>query len=98
MNPQALSEYLAYRQQASEAADRRFALLTVLALTLAQRAKQPGMPLFAAELAMHLDAAVDADDEFIAALDRANLAAPLCGQSPLEPRAFTRPAFNAEWR
>ena len=94
MNPQALGCFIAYLQQACDAADRRFALLTCLSLTLAQKAKQPGLPLFADELASQLDAAAAADTEFYAALDFANQYAGLCGKPMLAPGDFIRAVYD----
>ena len=96
MNHQALGECIAYRQQASDAADRRFALLLSLSLILAAKAKRPELPLEADRLSRQLDAAIAADEEFITALDRANHVAPLCGQRVLEPGEFARPAVGVD--
>ncbi len=92
MNYQALGDFTAHRQQARDACERRFALLFALSLKLAELARQPGRPLHGADLLGQLLEANAADGEFIEALDRANLAAPLCGKDFLEPQQFAYPA------
>ena len=94
MNHQALGDFVAYRQQASDAADRRFALLICLSITLSQKARQPDQPMSGDDLTRQLDDAITADEEFIAALDCTNLYAHLCGKQPMEPGDFGRPAFD----
>jgi hypothetical protein len=90
MNYQALGEYTAYKQQARDAADRRFALLHNLAAAVQALAQKPGLAVEEERLAAALREAEAADREFRAALRKANAAAPLCGERELHPEQFGR--------
>lgn len=79
-NYQALGEHTAYTAQAKDAANTRFATLHNLGGALMQAAKNPHKPLNAAQLQEQLDQAVAAEREMLAAAQRANQAAALCGQ------------------
>lgn len=90
MNYQALGEFTAYKQQARDAADRRFALLHNLAAELQKLSRQPGTAVERERLAERLREIEAADREFRAALERANAAAPLCGEAELSAGQFGR--------
>ncbi len=89
MNYQALGEYTAYKQQAQDAANARFARLHNLALQIGRIADQPGGADFAA-LADTLRQAEADEREFWAAFDRANGAAGLCAMPELSAAQFRR--------
>jgi DNA-binding transcriptional regulator PaaX len=90
MNYQALGEYTAFKQQARDAADRRFALLHNLAAAVQALARKPGTAIEGERLAEILREAEAADRELRAALERANAAAPLCGERELRAEQFGR--------
>ena len=89
-NYQALGEYAAHKRQAIEAAKTRFAYLTVLGRNLIESADKPEQAILEADIQKTLDSIFRYDREMRAALNRANTAAPLCG----EPDACLRKLFN----
>lgn len=90
MNYQALGEYHAYRKQAEDAADARFAMLHNLSTLAASLAKNPSKPVFFEEIRESVNKIEAADDEMNAAIDKANQAAPLCGEKNISAETFTR--------
>lgn len=83
MNYAALGEYTALSRQAKDAAGRRFALLSNLALRLQRAADQPDAALDLAQARRELDEIESAALELEVALKRANEAAALCGERPV---------------
>lgn len=89
-NYQALGEYTAYSAQAKDAALRRMALLNNLSVELRKLSEQPADPMNPARLAEQIDQAAAAEREMNAALERANQAAALSGQTDLRPERLLR--------
>lgn len=82
-NYAALGEFTAYSRQAKDAASRRFALLHNLSDSLRGLSEDPLIPLAEDKLQSDIADIARADAEMRAALERANQAAALCGESPL---------------
>lgn len=89
-NYAALGEYHAYKKQANDAATRRFIALSNLAGQARKLAGEPGQALDAVALRGAVDEAVAAEREMLAAIERANQAADLCGEQPVALRSLAR--------
>lgn len=87
-NYAALGEHYAHKQQAKDAANRRFAILHNLAMQAARLSENPQTPMDAASLRASLDDAEAAEREMHAALFRANQAAALCGEASIRPETL----------
>lgn len=83
-----LGEYTAYKKQAQDAASVRRSYLTVLSDKASTLRSCSSMPVDSDEFAGLLEKIQRADAEMRAALAAANLAAPLCGENPLEYKTF----------
>ena len=90
MNYQALGEYHAYKKQAEDAANTRFAMLHNLSMLAGNLAKNPAKMADFAEIHESVKQIEAADDEMNAAIDKANQAAPLCGEKTISAEMFTR--------
>lgn len=85
-----LGEYTAYKQQARDAAMKRFATLHSIAGALQRHAERPYEKMNVEELKERLMEADAAEREMYAAAVRANQSAPLCGQEEIRPESFKR--------
>ncbi|EFV5694764.1 hypothetical protein GL912_06140 [Shigella sonnei] len=83
-----LSKYIAYVQQAHDAACRRYALSHYLSRDMLTVRDSPRNAINALHLQRQLEEVIQADTEMRAALDRANQAAVLCGKPVLSPDAL----------
>jgi hypothetical protein len=81
-----LGEYTAYKKQAQDAATCRYALLNNLANELMRLKDEPESAITETTLSAKMLDIVKADKEMRAALDVANQAAALCGESELTLR------------
>lgn len=90
MNYAALGEYHAHKTQANDAANRRFALLHNLGSQLLRAAGQTVKATDMGAIKEQLAEIAAAEREFHAAIERANQAAPLCGEPDLSPLQFGR--------
>lgn len=90
MNYQALGEYHAHKQQAKDAADKRFALLYNLSTQIRNLSECPEKTMDMEALNAALQEAKAAEAEMTAALGRANEAAPLCGETAVTINSFKR--------
>lgn len=79
-----LGEYTAFKRQARDAASVRRSYLTVLSDKADTLSTCISMPFDSKEFTELLEKIHRADTDMRAAIDTANQAAPLCGESPLE--------------
>lgn len=85
-----LGEYIAFSEQAKDAANRRFAEMHNLGQELMRLAGEPERNFDETEMQRRLKAISAADAEMKAALQKANEAAPLCGKPAIHPSSLAR--------
>lgn len=90
MNYQALGEYHAFKKQATDAANKRFALLYNLSNDLRKIAENAEKPMDMEAINDAIKEAKAAETEMIAAIGCANEAAALCGESKVSVSQFCR--------
>ena len=89
-NYAALGEYTAMSRQAKDAANRRFALLSNLSVSLSRAAERPDDALDLPALRAALDEIEARTRELDVAIKRANEAAALCGEQPVSAQSLRR--------
>ncbi len=90
MNYQALGEFHAYKKQAQDAAQKRFALLHNLSTHTKSLAESPTNPVDISEIRASIDQIEAAERELQASIKRANEAAALCGEQSISASNLQR--------
>lgn len=90
MNYQALGEYHAFKKQAKDAADKRFAVLYNLSTQMRSLAEDPSKPMDMPAITGAIEEARIAESEMIAAIGCANEAAKLCGELAVSTNSLKR--------
>lgn len=90
MNYQALGEYHAFKKQATDAANKRFALLYNLSNDMRKIAENAEKPMDMEAINDAIKEAKAAETEMIAAIACANEAAALCGENQVSVSQFCR--------
>ncbi|EAR2938346.1 hypothetical protein IQ454_004700 [Salmonella enterica] len=93
-----LGEYTALKQQAMDAAGKRFAILHNLAAELHRLREQYETPIDLSHVNRELACAEEADNEMRAAVKQANEAAPLCGQPKITLNWLMKDYAGLKWR
>ncbi|MCE7915395.1 MAG: hypothetical protein DYH15_12145 [Nitrosomonas sp. PRO4] len=90
MNYQALGQYHAFKKQAEDAANKRFAVLYNLSTQMRNLADDPTKSMDMTAINAAIEEARKAECEMIAATGCANEAAKLCGETEITARSFKR--------